>query len=212
MNVFGVLVKPSDKITLLDATLDNKLTLSGHVHAACKATFFHIRALRHIRSVLTERPSRVRWWAQGSTTPTQFCMECRAQIFTNWNVCKTPSPGLSSSQVCPGVMDMFKDLHWLPVRYRIDFKIATLVYKVRSSSQPVYLSSFIPDYASIRSLRSTGTHILHTLHVKTAVGSRAFTLSAPEVWSSLPDDIRDRTTLLTFRRKLKTFYFNQASN
>ena len=46
-----------------------------------------------------------------------------------------------------GVMDIRKDLHWLPARYRIDLKIPTLVYKVRSSSQPVYLSSFISDYA-----------------------------------------------------------------
>ena len=83
-----------------------------------------------------------------------------------------------------GVMDILNDLHWLPVRYRIDFKIATLVYKVRSSSQPVYLSSLISDYALIRSLRSTGTHILHTPRVKTAVGSRAFLSSAPKVWKN----------------------------
>ena len=44
------------------------------------------------------RPSRVRWWAQGWTTPTQFCTECRARTSTNCNVCKTPSPGLSSSR------------------------------------------------------------------------------------------------------------------
>ena len=50
-------------------------------------------------------------------------------------------------------VDILKDLHWLPVWYRIDFKIATLGYKVRSSSPPVYLSSLISDYAPIRSLR-----------------------------------------------------------
>ena len=55
-----------------------------------------------------------------------------------------------------GVMNILKDLHWLPVRYRIDFKIETLVYKVKSSSQPVYLSSLISDYAPIRTLRSPG--------------------------------------------------------
>ena len=54
VNVAGVLVKQSDKIKLIGATLDNKLTLTGHVNAVCKATFFHIRALCHIRRVLTE--------------------------------------------------------------------------------------------------------------------------------------------------------------
>ena len=48
-----------------------------------------------------------------------------------------------------GVMNIHKDLHWLPIWNRIDFKIATLVYKVRSSSQPVYISSLISDYAPI---------------------------------------------------------------
>ena len=54
VNVAGVIVKPSDKIKLHGAKLDNKLTLTGHVNEVWKATFFHIRALRHIRSVLTE--------------------------------------------------------------------------------------------------------------------------------------------------------------
>ena len=58
VNVAGVLVKPSDKIKLLSAMLDNKLGLTGHVNAVCKATFFHIRALRHIRGVLTEDMSK----------------------------------------------------------------------------------------------------------------------------------------------------------
>ena len=101
-----------------------------------------------------------------------------------------------------GVMDILKDLHWHPIQYRIDFKIATLVYKVKSSLQPVFLSSLISNYASIRSLRSTRTHILHTPRVKTAVGSRAFSSSATNVCNSLPADIRECITLLTFRCKL----------
>ena len=106
------------------------------------------------------------WWAQGWTMPTQFCMECRAQTSTNCNVCKnTIARIVKLSRSNTGMMDISKDLHWLPVRYRIDFKIATLVYKVRSSSQPVYLSSLISEYAWIRSLCSTGTHILYTPRV-----------------------------------------------
>ena len=54
VNVDGVLVKPSDKITFLGATLNNKLTVTGHVNTVCKATFFHIRALQDIRNLLTE--------------------------------------------------------------------------------------------------------------------------------------------------------------
>ena len=214
VNVAGVLVKPSDKIKLLCATLNNKLTLTGHINAVFKATFFNIRALRHIRSVPTEDMAKtvvcalvgsrldyansILYGVSGANIHKLQCMQNSI----------TRVVQLSRSNT--HAMDILKDLHWLPVRYRINFKITTLMYKVRSSSQPVYLSSLISDYAPIRSLRSTGPHILHTPRVKTVVGLRAFLSSAPQVWNSLPADIRECTTLLTFRRKLKTFYFNQA--
>ena len=38
------------------------------------------------------------------------------------------------------------DLHWLPVRHRISFKIATVTFRVLQSQQPSYLSSLIPRY------------------------------------------------------------------
>ena len=154
------------------------------------STFEHCDTFEAYRQRTWLRPSREHWWAQGWTMPTQFCMECRVRTSTNCNVCKTASPGLLSSREMYGRDGHLKDLHWLLVRYRIDFKIETLVYKVKSSLQPVFLSSLISDYAPIRSLRSTETHILHTPRVKTAVGSRDFSSSVPKVWNSLPADIR----------------------
>ena len=35
------------------------------------------------------------------------------------------------------------NLHWLPIKWRIDFKVATLTYKVLQSGEPSYLSSRI---------------------------------------------------------------------
>jgi len=34
---------------------------------------------------------------------------------------------------------LLKKLHWLPVKYRIKYKIAVLTFKVQSSSTPMYL-------------------------------------------------------------------------
>ena len=157
------------------------------------------------------RPSHVRWWAQGYANSILYGVS-GTNIHKLQRMQNTIAQVVKLSRSNTGVMDILKDLHWLPIRYRIDLKIATLVYKVRSSSQPVYLLSLISDYAPIRSLHSTGTHTLHTPRVKTAVGSRAFSSLAPKVWNSLKADIRECITLLTFRRKLETFYSNQAFN
>ena len=207
------LSKPSDKIKLLGATLDNKLIPTGYVKAVCKATFFHIRALPHMWSVLTDDTAKTVACAlmvsRLDYANSILYVVSGANIHKLQRMQNTIARVVKLSRSNTGVMDILKDLHWLPVRNRIDFKIAALM---RSSSQPVYLSSLISDYAPIRSPRATWTHIRHTPHVKTAVGSRAFSSSAPKVWNSLPADIRDCTTLLTFRRKLNTFYFNQAFN
>ena len=46
------------------------------------------------------------------------------------------------------------DLHWLPVhvRYTMNFKIATIIFKVLQFQQPSYLAVLIPRYVPTRSL------------------------------------------------------------
>ena len=39
-----------------------------------------------------------------------------------------------------------KRLHWLPVKHRIDYKIAAVTFKVRQTGEPAYLNSLITAY------------------------------------------------------------------
>jgi len=34
---------------------------------------------------------------------------------------------------------LLESLHWLPISHRINFKLATLAYKIQPTSQPTYL-------------------------------------------------------------------------
>jgi hypothetical protein len=52
--------------------------------------------------------------------------------------------------------------------------------------------------------------LLHVPRVKTVFGSRSFSVAAPTIWNSLPLDIRHCTSVATFRRHVKTAYFQQA--
>ena len=56
-------------------------------------------------------------------------------------------------------------LHWLLVRQRINFKIATITYRVRQSGQPAYLCSELEDYWPTRNSRSSAAPLLHRPHV-----------------------------------------------
>ena len=44
----------SKSVKLLGVKLDEHLTFNEHVNNTCRAAFYHLRALRHIRSSLTD--------------------------------------------------------------------------------------------------------------------------------------------------------------
>jgi hypothetical protein len=111
-----------------------------------------------------------------------------------------------------------KDLHWLPISYRIDFKIAVLTWRCFNGCAPSHLSSLLHRRnLGGRTLRSSSApSALYDLsppsiHIK-SYGKRAFSNYAPTLWNSLPVSIRSSPTLQRFRSILKTHLFREAFN
>ena len=50
-------------------------------------------------------------------------------------------------------------LHWLPVRQRVIFKLATLTFKLIHTHQPAYLFELIANYQPVRLLRSSNQRL-----------------------------------------------------
>ena len=94
-------------------------------------------------------------------------------------------------------------LHWLLIRYRVDYKLARLTYKIHLSCEPPHLRSQLLDYTPGISLRSLDKHLLVVKRTKLACASRAFIVAAPQLRNSLPFEVRDAETLTTISRRLK---------
>ena len=110
------------------------------------------------------------------------------------------------------ITPVFAGLHWLPIAWRIDFKLYTLVYKVRLSMQPVYLASCLTESVPTRTLRSASLHLLTVPRVRTVAASRQFwSVAAPTVWNRILCSIRDSETLAAFKNKLKLTILNWPS-
>ena len=105
---------------------------------------------------------------------------------------------------------LLKQLHWLPVEWRIKFKIACVTYKTISTTQPAYLYSSLKHYTPSRTLRLSDSKLLFVPRVRTCFGSRSFTVAAPTIWNSLPLAIRSSVSNYSFRRQLKSFFYNLA--
>ena len=62
------------------------------------------------------------------------------------------------------ITDILKDLHWLPIRQRITFKILPLTYQAYHNTAPDYLCELITPYCSARNLRSNDMMLVRQCH------------------------------------------------
>ena len=107
------------------------------------------------------------------------------------------------------VTHVMRELHWLPVRQRIRFKTAVLVFKCLHGLAPAHLSGYCKLTIGRSYLRSANACLLSVPCTRTTYGDRSFAVSGPFAWNSLPVAVRSSdVTEETFRRQLKTFLFN----
>ena len=107
---------------------------------------------------------------------------------------------------------VLRRLHWLPVKWRINYKIVVLVFRALHGLAPAYLSTLITPYEPRRALRSTDSALLCVpRHKLERYGRRSFSCAGPVLWNSLPEDMRLADSLNSFKSHLKTHYFKLVS-
>ena len=118
-------------------------------------------------------------------------------------------------QKCDSSTAALKYLHWLPVRQRIVYKIAVLVYECLHGLAPPYLSRLLHiqiKRPGLRSSNSSATTLLIPFHKHKIFLDRSFAYSGPFVWNALPEGLRNCQSLHTFRKHLKTHLFRITFN
>ena len=105
------------------------------------------------------------------------------------------------------------ELHWLPIKYRINFKILLITYKALHGLAPNYITELLNvKPLSRNNLRSDGELFLQRPTIKSSatLGDCSFALAARMLWNELPTEIRHANSILTFKKLLKTFLFKKA--
>ena len=104
---------------------------------------------------------------------------------------------------------MLRQLHWLPVRRRVDYKVACLVHQSLAGQTPACLADDIQlvTDADRRPLRTAAAWICFVPRTQHSFGDRSFSAAGPRVWNSLPPHLRQDMNFARFQHKLKTFLF-----
>jgi len=105
------------------------------------------------------------------------------------------------------VTELRRSLHWLPIRQRVEYKLAVITYNTIQTNTPSTLASLIDSYRPTRTLRSSDKHLLTQPFIKLSLATKAFSVSAPSVWNNLSFNCRSSESLSTFKRRLKTELF-----
>ena len=109
-----------------------------------------------------------------------------------------------------------QELHWLPVVYRIKFKLALVMFTIHTHQCPDYLTDSVHPYSNndparywLRSATGTNYSVPRT---RTKFGDRAFSVAGPVVWNSLPAAVRHADSLHSFKCRLKSHFFSLCFN
>ena len=157
-------IKPSSFFRNLGFTLDSDLTLKYHIKGICKRAQFHIQRISRIR----------RYLDQESTT--RLMSAFVLSLLDNGNsilfglpdklLKRLQSIEHAAARVVSGrrkfdhISDVLRSLHWLPIRFRIEFKIATLVFRCVSRDSPSYLRELVKPYFPLLTIFvPTRTHL-----------------------------------------------------
>lgn len=205
-------LSPSASARNLGVNFDSCLDFKGHISSICRSSSFQIRQLRQIRSSL-DRNSAIVLANSLVHARIDYCNSLlfglpetsiirlqRMQNSLARVVCQ-------SNKLHSHTKSLLKQLHWLPISERIKFKIAVLTFKVLQSGKPSYLSDLIVPYQPERYLRSSTANLLVVPNIRSSMGRRSFSYSAPTVWNSLPLSLRVCTSLNSFCSMLKTHLF-----
>ena len=181
---------------------DSNFNFSNHVSQVIKSTRVHARDLYRIcplldlnTSVLLANAlvsSRLNYCNSLFLSLTDFELR-RLQLVQN-SLCRIVTHSSKFSHITP----QLKKLHWLPVKYRVQFKIGLITYKILNQGQPIYLRELIHPHSSCRNTRQSTPKLkfLQTptfdrrVHKSIKHFSNSFSHYAPSLWNSFPFHVR----------------------
>ena len=191
-------VRPT--VSNLGFKMDNDFKLDRQISAVVRSSFFQIRQLAKVKPFLAHQhfetvihafvTSRLDYCnslyfgvSQSSLARLQLVQNAAARLLTGVRKREHITPILAS-------------LHWLPVHFRVHFKILLFVFKSLNGLAPPYLSELLHPYAPARCLRSADLLLLEVPRSKRKLrGDGAFSVAAPKLWNELPLHIRQASLL-----------------
>lgn len=211
------IIHSSETVRNLGVIFDTHMTMTSHISSICGSLNTHLRNITRIRRYLDSDTcnhivrslvlSRLDYGNALLLGSNQTDI-ARLQRLQNWGA-KLIFRATKYDHASP----FLQQLHWLPVKERIAFKILMCVFKAINGIAPDYVSSLLTLYAPARGGLRSSTDVtrLEVPKIRNrtlkSTADKTFFLTAPSMWNSLPQSIRSTGSLPVFKKGLKSHLF-----
>ena len=209
-------VQSTDSARNLGVILDSSLDMKDHLKSITKSASFAIYKISQISKYLN--PQATERLVHAFVSSRLDCCNSllyglpQQDIAMLQRIQNSAARLVSRTKKRDHITPVLQELHWLPVEYRIVYKVMLITFKALHGMSPGYIKDLICPYQPSRNLRSSSKNLLcHPSKGNTVFyNDRAFCTAAPKLWNQLPDHVRSAPSISTFKSALKTFLFKKA--
>lgn len=210
-------VVPSGEARNLGVVFDSGLTFQPHIAYVRKTAFFQLRRLQLCKRFVP-RGLLVCLIHAFITSRLDFCNSLFFGLPENrmhrlQSVQNAAAKFLTGRRKYDSATEALDQLHWLPVRKRVLYKISCIGYHLhlRTPFYPQYFLHIIrlrPPSMGVQTRLSLQPLLLSDFapRLKT-VGHRSVSYSTVKIYNSLPVDLRTSISFTSFKNNLKTYLY-----
>jgi hypothetical protein len=208
-------ITPSCKARNIGVIFDHEMNMDYQISSIIRQCYYQIRRVGKIRKILTINSAKTIVHAL-ITAKLDYCNSLliglpENQISRLQRLQNSAARLIYQTRKYDHVTPLLYELHWLPVRYRISYKVILLTYKGLNNLAPQYISDLLKLKETCHNLRSEDQQMLVETNIETVTyGGRAFSIIGPKLWNSCPVSIRKCETVIQFKNNLKTYLFGKA--
>ena len=221
LNILGDTIQVDSSVRNLGFILDEYLTMGQHINRVCSLGYGMLRNLWKISKKVTDQDLRTQLVHSGILSRINYCnslytfipgtqtkklqklMNASARFIFN----------IKGKERFEHITPRLRQLHFLPVNYRSDFKLCLMVYKcLNDGNSPTYLTELVNIRKPNKNWnlrKDEDTTLLDYRPSVKGYKSRSFSQAAPILWNQLPKQLRASQSTDIFKSNLKTYLFKK---
>ena len=218
VDVNGTEVPRSEYICYLGYGLMNICVFKSHITKKCTTAMLSFQKIKLIRSYLTK--DAVTTLVLGlAISHLDYCKsilydlpDCDTNMFQR--IQNMSAKLVLKCNKSDGATQCLKEVHGLPIRGRIIFKMLTLTSKCLHGEAPDYLKTYWYYIQTTRQLRSSkmSYRLIVPFTIKQKFAASSFNVVAPRLRNILPNSLKGSTSIEQFKKGLKIHLFSNVFN